>query len=657
MGRNEQSPEPSVGVTGNGLLPPLDDNGRAGLLSRSFVALLVTSFTVALNDNMLRWLLVPIGKSLMNDNLARAVGLAAFTAPFLLLAAVAGYTADRFSKRTVMIWCKAAEVLIVLTALGAILAGNVWAMFLLLLMMGSQSAFFVPAKFGSIPEIVRGRLIAPANGLIGMVSMLAIIAGTWAGNVLYDLTTIPGQGLPGTHRWWISAVALLSMAAGGLAASLLIGQLPAANPQRRLSPEVAGETLRALRMLFSHRNLFLVALASAFFWGLGAMSQLMIDKFAQFELYVSQAHTGPLLGILVFGIALGNGLAGIISRGTIELGLVPVGAAGIAINAVLLCTVPESSPDAPTAAAYWWTMFWLWMLGLSAGLFDVPLQAYLQKHSPPQSRGTILAAYNFMAFAAILLASPISWILCEPLGLSARQVFVVSGIGTLAVLIVIVSKIPRQTLRLILEALIRLGYRVRIEGLEHFPQHGPVMLVANHLSYLDGFLLGVLLPRRVRFIVYADYFTGWWVRWFAWLAEVIPIYPGKRSVVVSLRNAQEALLAGRVVGVFPEGTLSPDGQIHEFQPGFLRVIRGTEAPVIPVYLDGLWGSVFSRSGGRILWKVLRRVMSLRRRRVLIRIGPAIRDPLDAEQVRQAIIRLGQGQYQQQAQAHWEVATP
>jgi len=138
---------------------------------------------------------------------------------------------------------------------------------------------------------------------------------------------------------------------------------------------------------------------------------------------------------------------------------------------------------------------------------------------------------------------------------------------------------------------------------------------------------------------------------------VIPIYPGKRSVVTSLRNAQEAMLAGRVVGVFPEGTLSPDGQIHEFQPGFLRVIRGTEAPVIPVYLDGLWGSVFSRSGGRILWKVLRRLMSLRRRRVLIRIGPAIRDPHDAEQVRQAIIRLGQGQYQQQAQAHWEVATP
>ncbi len=646
-----------INMTGDAIVsPPLDDQGRGGLLSRSFVALLVTSFTVALNDNMLRWLLVPIGKTLMNDNLARAVGLAAFTAPFLLLAAVAGFTADRFSKRTVMIWCKAAEVLIVLMAMGAILAGNVWAMFILLLMMGSQSTFFVPAKFGSIPEIVRGSLIAPANGLIGMVSMLAIIAGTWAGNVLYDLTTIPGEGLPGTHRWWISAGALLTMAVGGWTASLFIGRLPAANPHRRLSPQVAGETFRALKLLFSHRNLFLVAVASSFFWGLGALSQLMIDKFAQSELFVSQARTGPLLGVLVFGIALGNGLAGIVSRGTIELGLVPVGAAGIAINAVLLCTVPESSPETPNAAAYWWTMFWLWTLGLSAGLFDVPLQAYLQKQSPPESRGTILAAYNFMAFAAILLASPSSWILCEGLGLSARQVFVVSGIATLTVLVVIVSQIPRQTLRLILEALIRLGYRVRIEGVENFPRHGPVMLVANHVSYLDGFLLGVLLPRRVRFIVFADYFTGWWVRWFAWLAEVIPIYPGKRSIITSLRTAQEALLEGRVVGVFPEGTLSPDGQIHEFQPGFLRVIRGTAAPVVPVYIDGMWGSVFTRSGGRIVWKVLRRLARLRRRRVLVRIGPPLSQPQDAEQVRQVIIGLAAGRYQPELETNPEGAT-
>ena len=184
----------------------------------------------AMNDNMFRWLVVPIGKDIVGPEkaaVALSVGLACFVLPYIFLATYAGYLADRFSKRNVIVGCKVAEVLIMGLGVAAILIGDIYIMFVLVALMRTQSALFGPSKFGSIPEIVRPQHISSANGVIAMTTVIAVVAGTVAGNVLYDLT-----GPRGVQTWWVSALALLGVAGIGWMASLLIARLPIANPAR-----------------------------------------------------------------------------------------------------------------------------------------------------------------------------------------------------------------------------------------------------------------------------------------------------------------------------------------------------------------------------------------------------------------------------------------
>jgi len=251
-----------VALAGESLRPeplpePVPEDRRVGLASPSFLGLLTTQFLVALNDNMFRWLVVPIGKDLAgegNEGLVLSVGLACFVLPYLLLAAPAGWLADRFSKRSVIVRCKLAEFAIMVAGIEAILIGNLYLMFVVVALMGAQSALFSPSKLGAIPELVRENRIAAANGLFGLTTVVAIVGGTVSGNWLYALTTPSGTAFPpGHYRWWISAAALVGVAAVGFVASLVIGRLRPANPTRPFPANAPVETFRDLARLAAQR--------------------------------------------------------------------------------------------------------------------------------------------------------------------------------------------------------------------------------------------------------------------------------------------------------------------------------------------------------------------------------------------------------------------
>jgi acyl-[acyl-carrier-protein]-phospholipid O-acyltransferase/long-chain-fatty-acid--[acyl-carrier-protein] ligase len=197
-------------------------------------------------------------------------------------------------------------------------------------------------------------------------------------------------------------------------------------------------------------------------------------------------------------------------------------------------------------------------------------------------------------------------------------------------------RLLQWVLRVILRIVVHAVYRIRVEGIENLPEKGGALLIANHVSFVDGFVLYFSLPRPVRFVVYADYIRPWWARWFAHVAEMVAIEPGKRSMVESVRRARKALLDGQVVGVFPEGEITHTGDMGEFQPGFLKILKGTDAPVVPVYLGGLWGSIFSHEGGKVSWKWPRRWLDP----VWLRLGRPICHAASAEEVRQAVLELG-----------------
>ena len=606
--------------------------GSANLRSASFLGLLTTQFLGAVNDNMFRWLAVPIGKEKVGVEyaaLALSAGLASFVLPYVLLAAPAGYLADRFSKRQVIVACKVAEVVIVALGLLAVWFDNIIALYVVVALLGAQAALFGPSKFGSIPEIVRPSHISSANGLVGLTTVIAVVIGTIAGNSLYTLFD-SGRAV----SMAVSAVALLGVAVVGLLSSLLIEPLVPSDPDRKFPINFPKQTYRDLRLLGHNRALLRVAAGSAFFWALASLAQMNVDLFAISELNLDQKAVGTLLAVLSVGVGLGSVLAGIWSSGKVELGIVPLGAIGIAISSMLLFTVPD--PTDVRHHPFMWTCTWLMGLGICSGLFDVPLSSFLQHRSPAQSRGSILAASNFLTFSGMLVAAFLFWLLRSRMEMSAREIFLLAGLATLPVAAYALVLLPQATLRFVVWLATHTIYKVRIEGRENLPVEGGALLAANHISWADGALLLTVTSRPIRMIVWAPYAELWWARGLARIMGVIPLRPTAQSIRHAIRTARKALEDGELVCIFPEGAISRSGQLGAFKPGLLALVKGSATPVIPVYLDELWGSIFSFKGGRFFWKVPQHWPYP----VSIQVGKPLVAPAEIHEVRRAVEHLG-----------------
>jgi acyl-[acyl-carrier-protein]-phospholipid O-acyltransferase/long-chain-fatty-acid--[acyl-carrier-protein] ligase len=620
---------------------------RHGLSSRSFLGLLLTQFLGILNDNMFRWFAVPLGKEVLDPALALSLGAVCFFLPYPLLATPAGFLADRFSKRSVIVGCKAAEVMLMLLGIAAVLTGNVTFLFVVVGLMGAQSALFSPSRYGAIAEILPPQKLAKGNGWMGMVMIVSSALGCVFGNGLFAYTrsVVPSGvilGMPvGLAPILPAAMAFVGVAILGLSASLMIGRLRPADPSRQFPKNPVADTVHSLRLVTGNRALLRTALGIAFFWFLASLANINIDSFGTIDLSLTQDKIGPLLAMLVVGVGLGSLLAGLWSGSGVELGIVPLGAAGICLSAFLLYMTGDSvDPGVASTAqhAFGWSCVWLFLLGISAGLFDIPLEAYLQLRSDARVRGTILAANNFISYTCMLIAAVLFWVMQTQFHWSASTIFLAAGLGTVPVAIYVVCLIPQATVRCIVWIVSKIIYRVRVRGLKNLPQTGGALLVANHVSWLDGVLLLLVSTRPIRMLAWSDYVTGWWINWLAKMWNVIPIRgtDGPKALIRSLNVAKEALVQGDLVCIFAEGGITRTGQLQPFQRGLLRIVDGTGCPVIPVYLDELWGSIFSYSGGRFFWKWPRRWPYP----ISIVFGKPLADPDNVDQVRQAVQSLG-----------------
>ncbi len=620
-----------------------EDQDR-GLRSGSFLGLVGTQALGTTNDNIFRWLAIGIGKDFVPAESASTVlaaGLACFVLPYLLLAAPAGYLADRFSKRSVIVWCKVAEIGLMLAGVAAILYGNLYLMFGAVFLMGAQAALFGPAKFGAIPEMLRANKISAANGALGLATVVSTALGGAIGNWLSDRMGHRGVEFP---LWTtIAALTVVSVAVVGWLCSLRIVKLAPANPLQPFPWNAAAQTARDLRALASSRPMLRVAIGEVFFWSLASLANMNIDQYA-FEGGASdQEQVVPLLLALVVGLGLGSVLAGWWSSGRVELGILPLGAAGLAISSVWLYFLHGDLVHADSIwnDNYIATCGLLALLGASAGLFDVPLASYLQHRSPPQSLGQMLAATNFLVFAGTLVTAGIYFLLRLPRegigpAFSARAIFLMAGLATVPVFIYIVLLLPQASIRFVFWLLSHTVYRFRIHGIDHLPERGGALLVANHVSWLDGLVLLITSSRPVRFLAYAPYTQIFGLKWLSRVMGVIPIGPGPKSIKLALDTARQAILNGELVCIFPEGAITRDGEMADFKPGMLRIVEGTGAPIVPVFLDKLWGSIFSYERGRLLWKWPKRWPFV----VPVHFGTPLHEPFDVVSVREAVVQLG-----------------
>lgn len=628
-------------------------DARGGVGTRTFIGLILTQLLGALNDNMFRWFAVCVAQPVLGDARALSIGLASFTVPYLIFAVPAGYLADRFSKRNVIVGCKIAEIIIMILGIGSVLSGNAWLLLVVVGLMGTQSALFGPSKFGSIPEMVDHENLSKANGLMGLTTIAASAMGSVAGYALYghiieSRTLVPGMTeellhtMPVLSELSVAALALIGVAIIGWLTSLMIRRLPSANPERVPELNPAAAVLSQMRLLKSDPAIFRTAIGISIFWMLASLANINLDPFGTDTLGMSKGYVGILSAILVIGVGTGSVLAGWLSKGKVELGIVPLGVFGIVVCSILLAwSGAEVDPLNPfmDQFAFYLACFWLLGLGLSAGLFDIPLEAHIQHRSKPESLGTILAATNFLTFSFILGAAGIFYVLKEQMGLGADTIFLVMGGGTIPGIYFSFRILPQQTIRFVVWILSLFFYRLRVVGQEKIPEHGGAVLVCNHVSWLDGILIPLVSERPVRMLAYADYVdirgpAGWISRTFG----TIPIKSdgGPKALLRSLKTAREAAINGEMVCIFAEGAITRTGQLQPFQKGIMRIVQGTDIPVIPTYLDQLWGSVFSYHGGKFFWKWPSRWPYP----ITIMFGDPLHDADDIDEVRRAVEELG-----------------
>lgn len=396
---------------------------NGGLGSPSFQGLLWTQWLTSINDNVFRWFVIGIGKDQVtpeNITFVLVLGSVLFTLPYVLFAPIAGWLADRYQKSTVIVGCKIAEIIIMgLGVLAISMIGDpnpsqsIDPYFILLMgsvfLMGLQSALFAPAKVGTIPELLDEKTISTGNGIFNLSTLTATVIGMWIGGVLSDVTA------RGQEKLWLAATVLIGIATIGTLLSLLVRSLPAADTKAKFPYNVPGEIFIDLRQLVSYGFLFRIGLGITFFWSIAALCQLNIDVFVSDNGGLIEADRTPMLIAVVLGIGLGSVLAGLISGGRIELGLVPLGALGMIVFGILIWLSPG---DFVTDSIWNFKTIYVCLvlggLGVSAGFFDVPLASYLQHNSPIEKRGSLLSATNCMAFFGILVFMGMMSILASP---------------------------------------------------------------------------------------------------------------------------------------------------------------------------------------------------------------------------------------------------
>ncbi|MDR2346638.1 MAG: MFS transporter [Planctomycetaceae bacterium] len=646
------------------------------LFNKGFIALLITQFTVAFNDNAFRWLIVPIGKCYADNDIIRLVGGIFLLIPFLIWTSIAGYVTDHFSRRKVMIWCKIIEFILLFFAVYIITFGpsadnytannippKIIFLLVILFFLGSQSAFFSPSKYSVIPDIVPETQLSAANGYVAMLTMIACVLGQVVGSYVYfwttnfqeqkidGITNIQVTGIPGSENIWITAIVLLGIALIGLIASLFIPRLNAAAPESKFPRNPIIQTCRDLAALFSYKKLFCIAIASAFFWGLAALATNNIDKFATEYLKVQQQYVTILIAILSIGIGIGALACGFLSGKKIELGFVPLGAIGMGIMIFTLGLTPAyqhiigSGMGNPLDYPYIFAAVMMLMTGLFAGFYDVPLVAFIQRNSPEEKRGRMIAAYNFLSFSTMIIfliggmGGVILFNSINKAGICGYDpsLLIWMSIGLFTVLVGAVllyyfwTSFVTNAVRLILIFL----YRPKIIGLDNIPESGGFIIVSNHISLLDGMLITAIFPRNIRFLAFEPMIP----KWFEPLVretKLIKLLPGKKAVI-AIKTAREGLRNGDVIGIFPEGGITRNSQMRQFESGFLTILKSDpNAPVVPVYIHGLFGSMFSYKFGDKI-KFAPKILPTG---VVIAFGKPIYNPENSLQIQLAVQEIG-----------------
>jgi len=605
----------------DGSLLERETNGKWRL---GFWSLIVTQFQGAFNENALKFLVIYLILALEHDKTQRAnheflVGVL-FAAPFILFSLAGGYLADRFSKRTVTIQTKVFEVGVMILAVIALIGPNFPLALAAIFLVCTQGAFFGPSKYGLLPELLPDEKLSWGNGVLELGTFLGIIAGSVSGAILAEAFS---------GREVYSGLLLFAFTVIGLACSFGITKVPAADPAKKFDLGSLINFWSPMKLIVGSRVLWLAVAGNTYFFFVAALLQFNIFLYGQDVLHLNPSQGGLLQAAVAIGIGVGSFAAGYLSGEKIEYGLIPLGS--VAMTAFGLClAIPGLSFHAVLGL--------LALLGFSSGFFIVPVAALIQHLPEEQHKGSVLGAANWVSFVGIAIASGAYYGMSHWLDLSPGAIFLWASLATLAATVYVLCLLPDSLLRLLLWMLTHTLYRLDVAGRERVPVRGGALLVPNHVSMADAVFLIASLDRPVRFLMFKGSYDHPLVKPFAKILGVIPISSdqGPREMIHSLRRATQALQDGELVCIFPEGQMTRIGQMMPFRRGMERIIKGVDVPIIPVNLDGVWGSIFSFAGGKFLWKLPRHLPYP----VRVTFGAPLPSTASAQEARQAVQDLG-----------------
>jgi acyl-[acyl-carrier-protein]-phospholipid O-acyltransferase/long-chain-fatty-acid--[acyl-carrier-protein] ligase len=573
-------------------LPPLQQEPERS--TRGFWALIVTQFQGAFSDNVLRYLLLSIivGMGLEKGQRESFVSMATllFSVPFVLFSMTGGWLADRFSKRQVTILTKAMEIASMLVAIAGLATHQLPISLAALTLVATQAALFGPSKYGLLPELLPTKRLSWGNGVIELGTFLAIILGTVSGTAL-------AEHFHG-HEVYVGYI-LLALSAFGLATSFGISRVPVAAPGKKFRFNIADDLWHQISLMRRDPPLFLAVVGNTYFWFLGSLLSLTIFVYGPDVLHIGPSKTGMLSAAMAIGIGIGSLVAGFVSGNKIEYGLIPLGSIGMTVTGLFLGGMHHGIIGSAVLLS---------VLGFWAGFYAVPVNALIQHRPREEDKGGIIAAANLLSFVGITLSSGVYYVFTKYIHLDPRGVIVAASFITAAGTAYVLFLLPEWFGRLLLFFFTHTVYRVKVLGRDNFPDRAGALLVCNHMSFVDAALLIASTDRPIRFLMYQGIYEHKIIKPFAKMMKAIPISSEQRprDMIRSLHTASEALRNDEIVCIFAEGQITRTGQMLPFRRGLERIMKGVEVPIIPVNLDGVWGSIFSFERGRFLWKVPRR---------------------------------------------------
>jgi len=599
------------------------------LFRKKFGPLFWALFFGALNDNFLKNALVILitYKSLTIWGLAPAEMVALsggiFILPFFIFSTLAGELSDKYEKSKIVRWTKGAEIILMIIACYGFIYEKYDLLIGVLFFTGLQSTFFGPVKYSILPQHLDSTELVAGNALVELGTFIAILLGTITGGILINMQ--PRGAI-------YVCVGLLGASIAGYLAARFVPPAPSFVPQMRVHRNPITPFIEISKIIRSVRSVFLSILGISWFWLFGSVVLSILPIYTKDFLSGNETVVSFFLAIFTIGVATGSILCDKLSFNRLELGLVPLGAFFVTLFTLDLAYIGQPygamSPlgilDFLAQPKGIRISFDLFMLSVASGFMIVPLYTLIQQRCDPQYRSRTIAGNNILN-ALFMVIGAVGLTVLLRTHVSIPKIFALLAIANFAVSIYIYTLIPEFFLRFIVWMLVRVLYRLRTTGLQNIPQEGPALLICNHVSFVDWLIIAGAIQRPVRFVMDHNYAKMPLLSILFRHAKVIPIAPKKENSEIMERAFEivsKELRDGELVCIFPEGKLTRDGQLNPFRPGVERILAETPVPVVPMLLDGLWGSFFSHKE-----KVF---YSSRPRPFLYRVGLHIGNPISPQ---------------------------